>query len=168
MSALPLPFEADATATHDSRDVTTHEQKSSVDSLTDPSPPAGPITTSEGDTFHGHVAASWEIVARWSATDTSTERGEVDRFGWTEKPRSAGPWRVVGTPKVSQSDTALTVHSHSLAVATLIVPDPPADVMLDVLTFRVTAHRCVEGPVRRVVDPEPQPVANAVSTSIEE
>lgn len=81
MSALPLPVETGATDTHDSRDVTTHEQKSSVDNLTVRSPPAGPITTSEGDTVHGHVAASWEIVARWSATDTSTDRGEVDRFG---------------------------------------------------------------------------------------
>jgi hypothetical protein len=40
--------------------------------------------------------------------------------------------------------------------------------MLDVVTFKVTAHRCIEGLVRRVVDPEPQLVANAVSTSIEE
>jgi hypothetical protein len=91
MSAFPLPFEADAIATHDSRDVTTHEQKSSVDSLTVRSPPAAPITTSEGDTFHGHVAASWETVARWSPTDTPAERGEVDRFGGTENARSAGP-----------------------------------------------------------------------------
>jgi hypothetical protein len=51
----------------------------------------------------------------------------------------------------------------------LIVPDPPADVMLDVVTFRVNPHRCVEGPlgVKRVVDEEPQPVANALSRSIE-
>jgi hypothetical protein len=51
----------------------------------------------------------------------------------------------------------------------LIVPVPPADVMPDVRTFRVIAHRCAEGPigVRRVVDEEPQAVANAVSRSIE-
>jgi hypothetical protein len=62
----------------------------------------------------------------------------------------------------------LAVHAHSLAVATLIVPDPPADVMLDVPTFRVSAHRSGEpvGPTR-VVDEVPQPVANAVSRSIE-
>jgi hypothetical protein len=71
---------------------------------------------------------------------------------------------VVGALSVSQSDSALAAHSHSLAVATLIVPDPPADVTLDALTVRVTAHRCVVRPVgfRRVVDEEPQPVANAV------
>jgi hypothetical protein len=81
MAALPLPFESDATVTHGSRDAITHEQKSSVASLIVRSPPAGPITTSEGDTFQGHVAASCEIVARWSPTDTATERGDVERFG---------------------------------------------------------------------------------------
>jgi hypothetical protein len=55
-------------------------------------------------------------------------------------------------------------------VVTLIVPDPPADVMLDVPTFSVTAHRSGDGPLgpRRVVDEVPQPVANAASRTIEE
>ena len=65
---------------------------------------------------------------------------------------------------MSQSDPALRVHAHSRATSMLIVPVPPADVMVDVLTFRRTAHRD-EGPVgvSSVVDEEPHPVANAVS-----
>jgi hypothetical protein len=52
-------------------------------------------------------------------------------------------------------------------VATLIVPDPPDDVMLDVLTLRVTAHRGVERGVgvKSVVDEEPQPVDHAMRKS---
>ena len=52
----------------------------------------------------------------------------------------------------------------------LIVPDPPADVTLDVLTFSVTAQRCAERSLgdRRVVDEELQAVANAIRISIEE
>ncbi|HUQ47762.1 MAG TPA: hypothetical protein VM053_05885, partial [Gemmatimonadaceae bacterium] len=123
--------------------------------------------TSFGVTFHGHVAASWEIVARWSATVTTTERDDVERFGPTENARSAGPWRVVGALMVSQSDSALAVHSHSLAVATLIVPEPPTDVMVDVLSLNVTEHRWAEGSIgdSTVVDDEPQRVANTTAIS---
>ena len=91
ISALPLPLEPDARAIHGSSDLTTHEQKSSVDSPTVRSPPSASIATSEGDTRQGHVAGSWEILARWSATDTSTDRGKVDRFGCTTNGSSVAP-----------------------------------------------------------------------------
>jgi hypothetical protein len=81
MLVLPLPSEPDSRLTHDSRGFTFQEQKSSVDSLTVRSPPAGPTVTSVGVTFQGQVAASCEIVARWSETETATDRGKVDRFG---------------------------------------------------------------------------------------
>ena len=76
----------------------------------------------------------------------------------------------MGALNVSQSDSALAVHSHSLAVSTVIVPEPPADVTLDVLTFSVTAHRCADRSLgdRRVVDEELQAVANAMRMSNEE
>ena len=90
-SALPLPLEADAIAIHGSREAIVHEQKSSVVSLTVRSPPPASIVSSEGATLHGQVAASWEIVARWSPADTATDRGTVDRFDGTENATSAGP-----------------------------------------------------------------------------
>ena len=88
-------------------------------------------------------------------------------MGCTENGRSAGPCPVAGAPNVSQSDSALAVHWHSLSVATLIVPDPPDDATLDVLTFKVTPHRDVERAVgvRSVVDEEPQPVDHVMRMS---
>jgi hypothetical protein len=52
----------------------------------------------------------------------------------------------------------------------LSVPDPPADAMLDVLTFSVRAHRPVDGPagLRTVVDEEPQPAPDATARNIQE
>ena len=91
ISALPVPLAPDARAIHGSSDLPTHEQKSSVDSSTVRSPPSASIDTSDGDTRHGHVADSCEILARWSATDTSTDRGRVDRFGCTENGTSVAP-----------------------------------------------------------------------------
>jgi hypothetical protein len=91
ISALPLPLEPDRTVIHGSSDVTTQEQKSSVDSSTVRSPPSASIATSDGDTRHGHDAGSCEILVRWSATDTSTDRGKVDRFGCTTNGSSVAP-----------------------------------------------------------------------------
>ena len=92
-------------------------------------------------------------------------RGDVDLFDCTEKVRSAGPCPVVGPLKVTQSDSARAVHSHSLAIATLSVPDPPADDMAAPLSVTAAAHLCVEGPVgvTEVLDDEPQPAATATS-----
>jgi hypothetical protein len=64
MSTLPLPLVGDASVIQGSTDATAHEQKSSVASFTVRSPPSAPISISDGDTVQGHVAASWEILAR--------------------------------------------------------------------------------------------------------
>ena len=51
----------------------------------------------------------------------------------------------------------------------LIVPDPPADVMLGLLTFNVTPHRSDEGLVGVTdVDEELQAVASAAIRRIDE
>ena len=63
----------------------------------------------------------------------------------------------------------MTVHEHSRSVAMLIVPDPPAEVMVDVLIFSFIPHRCMEEPVgfNSVVDEEPHAVPKAAIRNIE-
>jgi len=70
---------------------------------------------------------------------------------------------------VTQFESALAVHWHSLSVAMVIVPDPPADVMRAVLTLTVSPHRAFDGPSGVTeVDEELQPLEHAATKRITE
>jgi hypothetical protein len=61
--ALPLPCSG-AAVTQRPDDATSHEQKSSVVSCARTSPPGAPTVAADGVILHGHVAASWVMLAR--------------------------------------------------------------------------------------------------------